>query len=127
MTDQVKTLAEFSTDELLSELERREPPPEWFDKLKNRRIFTTGQVATICDVAPRTATRWIDKGLLKAYRIPGSQDRRVTRMSLVAFLIANDMPTYGLEKRPQRKVRHGASPAPQPGNGVPETAGRATA
>jgi len=104
MTDQVTAIADYSTEQLVAELEKREPPPEWFHKLKNRRIFTTGQVATICGASCRTVSNWIDSGKLKGYRIPGSQDRRIERLSLVAFLIENAMPTYGLEEHPQHKI-----------------------
>jgi len=36
------------------------------------KVFTTGQVAKICKVAPRTVSKWFDSGRLKGYRIPGS-------------------------------------------------------
>ena len=51
--------------------------------------YTTGEIADICDVAPRTAVGWIDAGLLKGYRIPGSKDRRVHHDDLVAFMRAH--------------------------------------
>jgi len=60
--------------------------------LARQEVFTTGQIATLCGVAPRTVAKWFDSGRLKGYRIPGSQDRRVPRESLVAFLTANGMP-----------------------------------
>ena len=41
-----------------------------------KKVFTTGQVAKICKVAPRTVSKWFDTGRLRGYRIPGSQDRR---------------------------------------------------
>ena len=47
-----------------------------------RTIFTTGQVAKICKVAPRTVSKWFDSGRLRGYRIPGSQDRRIPREHL---------------------------------------------
>ena len=43
------------------------------------KVFTTGQVAKICKVAPRTVSKWFDSGRLRGYRIPGSQDRRIPR------------------------------------------------
>ena len=46
-----------------------------------KKVFTTGQVAKICQVAPRTVSKWFDSGRLKGYRIPGSQDRRIPRES----------------------------------------------
>ena len=50
------------------------------------KVFTTGQVAKICKVAPRTVSKWFDSGRLKGYRIPGSQDRRIPREYLIRFL-----------------------------------------
>lgn len=55
-------------------------------------ILTTGIIAKLCGVAPRTATKWIDSGLLKGFRIPGSQDRRVTRAVFEKFAIEHDLP-----------------------------------
>jgi len=43
---------------------------------KRKDVLTTGQVAQICNVAPRTVTKWFDSGRLKGYRIPGSKDRK---------------------------------------------------
>lgn len=62
-------------------------------------IFTTGQVAKYCHVAPRTVSKWFDQGLLKGYRIPGSQDRRVPRENLIAFMKQHGMPLGELIER----------------------------
>ena len=51
-----------------------------------KKVFTTGQVAKICKVAPRTVSKWFDSGRLRGYRIPGSQDRRIPREQLIKFL-----------------------------------------
>lgn len=56
------------------------------------QVFTTGQIAKICQVAPRTVSKWFDTGQLQGYRIPGSNDRRVPRDNLVAFLREHRMP-----------------------------------
>ncbi len=56
------------------------------------KVFTTGQVAKICKVAPRTVSKWFDSGRLKGYRIPGSQDRRIPRDYLIKFLKEHGMP-----------------------------------
>lgn len=56
------------------------------------KVFTTGQVAKICKVAPRTVSKWFDSGRLKGYRIPGSQDRRIPREYLIKFLKEHGMP-----------------------------------
>ncbi len=63
-----------------------------------RTIFTTGQVAKICKVAPRTVSKWFDSGRLRGYRIPGSQDRRIPRDHLVRFLKEHGMPLGELEE-----------------------------
>lgn len=57
-----------------------------------RTIFTTGQVAKICKVAPRTVSKWFDSGRLRGYRIPGSSDRRIPREHLIRFLKEHGMP-----------------------------------
>ena len=65
----------------------------------NRRkdILTTGQVAQICKVAPRTVTKWFDSGRLKGYRIPGGRDRRIPANELRRFMRAHNIPTDALE------------------------------
>jgi len=63
---------------------------------KGRNVLTTGDVARICNVAPRTVSKWFDSGQLKGYRIPGSKDRRIPLSELVRFMKANNMPTDSL-------------------------------
>ena len=58
------------------------------------KVFTTGQVAKICKVAPRTVSKWFDSGRLKGYRIPGSQDRRIPREYLIRFLKEHGITNY---------------------------------
>ena len=59
---------------------------------KGNKVLTTGDVARICHVAPRTVHKWFDTGLLKGYRIPGSRDRRIPIAELKWFMEANNMP-----------------------------------
>ena len=68
------------------------------------KVFTTGQVAKICKVAPRTVSKWFDSGRLKGYRIPGSQDRRIPREYLIRFLKEHGMPLGNLEDETLAKV-----------------------
>lgn len=56
------------------------------------RVLTTGQVAKICKVAPRTVSKWFDSGKLKGYRLPGSRDRRIPRENLLRFMKENGIP-----------------------------------
>lgn len=56
------------------------------------RALTSGEVARLCGVAPRSATKWIDTGRLRGWRLPGSQDRRVAPADLLTFLRDHGMP-----------------------------------
>ena len=69
-----------------------------------KKVFTTGQVAKICKVAPRTVSKWYDSGRLKGYRIPGSQDRRIPREQLIRFLKEYGMPLGDLEEEELHKI-----------------------
>jgi excisionase family DNA binding protein len=66
-------------------------------KYSKHDILTTGQVARICNVAPRTVSKWFDTGQLRGYRIPGSRDRRIPLDQLMRFMKAHGMPVSGLE------------------------------
>ncbi len=66
--------------------------------MRKKDVLTTGQVATLCNVAPRTVTKWFDSGRLGGYRIPGSKDRRIPQNELIRFMKAHDIPTGDLEK-----------------------------
>src|SRR6516164_6321384 len=72
--------------------------------MPKKTVFTTGQVAKICQVAPRTVSKWFDTHKLKGYRIPGSQDRRIPRDSLIRFLKENKMPMGELEEEEWHKI-----------------------
>lgn len=61
------------------------------------KVFTTGQVAQICKVSPRTICKWFDSGRLRGYRNPGSQERRIPREYLIKFLKEHGMPLGNLE------------------------------
>lgn len=57
-----------------------------------RKVYTTGDVAEICQVSPRTVSSWFDKGLIEGYRIPGSRDRRIPHDSLIKFMTDHKIP-----------------------------------
>lgn len=57
-----------------------------------RSPLTTGQIANVCKVAPRTVSKWCDSGRMKGYRIPGSLDRRVLPADVLEFLRTHHMP-----------------------------------
>ncbi|CAG0974579.1 hypothetical protein PHYC_01434 [Phycisphaerales bacterium] len=62
----------------------------------DKEVLTTGEVAKICNVAPRTVSKWFDSGSLKGYRIPGSRDRRIPAGELMKFMRAHGIPLEGL-------------------------------
>lgn len=62
-----------------------------------KRIFTTGEAATICKVSQQTIIRCFDAGRLQGFRVPGSKFRRIPRDELIRFMRANDSPTTILE------------------------------
>ena len=62
----------------------------------DKEVLTTGEVAKICNVAPRTVSKWFDSGTLKGYRIPGSRDRRIPTSELMKFMKAHGIPLEGL-------------------------------
>jgi excisionase family DNA binding protein len=59
-------------------------------------VLTTGEVASLCKVAPRTVSKWFDSGRLKGYRIPGSKDRRIPLDQLIRFMKSHNIPLNGL-------------------------------
>ena len=69
---------------------------------KGKNVLTTGDVARICNVAPRTVSKWFDNGQLKGYRIPGSKDRRIPLSELIRFMKVHNMPATAL---PVSKIR----------------------
>lgn len=64
---------------------------------RQKDILTTGEVAKICNVAPRTVSKWFDSGQLRGYRIPGSKDRRIPLNALVKFMKQHNIPMDGLQ------------------------------
>lgn len=60
-------------------------------------VLTTGEVAKICNVAPRTVSKWFDSGQLRGYRIPGSKDRRIPLAQLIRFMKAHGIPLNQLD------------------------------
>lgn len=55
-------------------------------------FLSTGQIAKYCGVHLRTVIRWIERGHLKGYKLPGRGNNRVEKRTFINFLIANEMP-----------------------------------
>lgn len=69
---------------------------------QKKDVLTTGEVAKICNVAPRTVSKWFDSGQLRGYRIPGSKDRRIPVAALIRFMKQHNIPLDGLESGRKR-------------------------
>ena len=54
----------------------------------NKRNLTTGDIAKLCGVNFRTVIRWIQRGHLKAFQLPGRGDNRVQVADFIEFLNA---------------------------------------
>ena len=59
-------------------------------------VFTTGDVAKICNVTIRTVIKWFESGELEGYKIPGSKDRRIPRDNLINFMKRHNIPLRSL-------------------------------
>lgn len=55
-------------------------------------VLTTGESAKLCGVSFRTVIRWVERGELNAYRLPGRGDFRVPRSELRRFMQAHGIP-----------------------------------
>lgn len=60
-------------------------------RLNMDQLFTTHDISRLLQVDPSTVSKWIDRGILMAYRTPGGH-RRVRSGDLRSFLIAHQMP-----------------------------------
>ncbi len=55
--------------------------------------ITTTQAARIMQVSPKTVVRWVDEGLLRGWRVPGSGGhRRIELANLRKFMEDHGMP-----------------------------------
>jgi len=67
-----------------------------------KTVFTTGEVARICNISQQTVIRCFDSGRLKGFRVPGSRFRRIPRESLIQFMKENNIPLSQLESGKKR-------------------------
>jgi two-component system, OmpR family, response regulator len=62
-----------------------------------KSVFTTGEVAEICNLSQQTVIRCFDNGRLGGYRVPGSRFRRIPRDALIKFMKEHNIPLDQLE------------------------------
>ncbi len=60
--------------------------------MRGKQALTTGEVAKYCGVNFRTVIRWIERGHLEAYKLPGRGDNRIPLPGFISFLQSNQMP-----------------------------------
>lgn len=92
-------------------------------KKPRRNAWTTGAVARHCGVHLRTVLRWIERGEIQAFQLPGRGDHRVASADLAVFLRRHGIPLpAGLDGRASSGVRGPAGPT-GPGPAGPDAAG----
>jgi len=69
-----------------------------------KTVLTTGEIAQYCKVNFRTVIRWIKRGHLRAYQLPGRGDNRVEVGDFLRFLHQHNMPVPGEFQRSARRV-----------------------
>ena len=60
-------------------------------KIVSDQLLTSSEVGGLLQVNPSSVKKWVDDGLLQAFRTPGGH-RRIRAVDLVAFLVRHDMP-----------------------------------
>ncbi len=55
------------------------------------RLYSSTQAAKVARCARKTMTTWLEKKMLRGYRVPGSRDWRVYEDDLVNFLLEHGM------------------------------------
>jgi excisionase family DNA binding protein len=60
-------------------------------RIDREQLLTSSEVGDLLQVNPSSVKKWVDDGLLVAFRTPGGH-RRVRAADLVAFLVRHEMP-----------------------------------
>jgi len=72
--------------------------------VKMKDVYTTGEVATICNVTIRTVIKWFESGILKGFKIPNSRDRRIPRENLITFMKENGFPLEKINTSNRKRI-----------------------
>ena len=65
--------------------------------MTKKRFVTTGEIARICEVSPKTVIAWIERKQLRSFRI-GRGPRKVTLPDLYDFLGSRNFPVASVEE-----------------------------
>lgn len=74
----------------------------------NNEFLTTREIAKLCGVSPTTVIRWIDSGMLTAFRLP-SGHRRARYTEVLSFLERFEIPVPGNDARSKKSGLVGIS------------------
>jgi DNA-binding CsgD family transcriptional regulator len=72
--------------------------------ISRHKDYSTGEVARICRISPKSVIRCFDSGLLGGHIIPGTRHRRIPGSSLIEFMDTHnisqseEMRTYSLKQ-----------------------------
>lgn len=73
-------------------------------KITSDQLLTSSEVGALLQVNPSSVKKWVDDGLLVAFRTPGGH-RRIRAVDLVAFLLHHEMPIpYDLQDAARKRV-----------------------
>jgi excisionase family DNA binding protein len=75
-----------------------------FIMILEKKTLTPGKIATYCDVNLRTVTRWVAQGHLKAFKLPGRGNNRITLSDFLEFLNRHGMPIPEDLQNPTRRI-----------------------
>lgn len=89
--DEERKLKTVPIDKAPEPVDGAGPPPD-------NETLTVGEVIHLTRCSRSTVHRWIDTGLLRGYRIPGSKHRRVLRSEFVAFCREYELPVQGVDQ-----------------------------
>lgn len=81
------------------------------------KSYSTGEIAKFCGVTLRTVIRWIERGSLNAYKLPGRGNNRVTEQELLKFLNEYQMPIPD-ELKPKESATESVSVAEETSNRI---------
>lgn len=69
-----------------------------------KKFFTTGDVAKICEISPKTVINYCESGKLSSEKSPVTNYRRIPRDALVAFMEKYNIPVSRADSIEQKSV-----------------------
>ncbi len=81
--------------------------------MSKKKFVTTGEIARICEVSPKTVIAWIERKQLRSFRI-GRGPRKVTLADLYEFLGSRSFPIGSLEELTRMLEEQSSRPMLEP-------------